>query len=177
MADNPNKYLFSMVAIVAITGLFLIFMGKSETSGTETVLTDDATGMAVGYDTETGQFPQYDEQGNKICSGTVQGDSIVWDYIPGCGGVKSPIKDWALGMPPSVKAYYNNKHVAARLTNSAPGTGRKETADPGVLSIKGGVGETVTGGTDLPTKAPMQEAEIIEVLEAGQMRTSTGTIV
>ena len=168
MADDTNRYLLSMVAVVAITGLFLLFMNGS-------VEGDDAVGLAVGYNPEFGNVPSFDEQGNKICTGRVRGKEVIPDFVKGCGGLHFRIKDWN-NMPPAVKAYYNNKRVAYRQL--AHGNPAYDWPD----NVKGADIRTIKasaemGGSGLPDETPTNEVEIIEVLGREELGRSVSTLV
>ncbi len=168
MADDTNRYLLSMVAVVAITGLFLLFMQGAPGD-------DAATGLAVGYSPEFGNIPAFDEDGNKICTGRVRGNEVIPDYIKGCQGVHMEIKDWS-NMPPAVKAYYNNKRVAYRQIAHGNPAYDWPTGVQGdnIRSVKAG---TDVGGSGLPDETPLNEVEIIEVLGRSELGRSVSTLV
>ncbi len=169
MADDTNKYLLSIVAVVALTGLFLLFMQGAEVPGTEA-----ATGLAVGYSPEFGEIPSFDEQGNKICTGRVRGDKIIPDYINGCQGPHLKIRDWN-NLPPAVKAYYNKKRVAYRLVaHGNPAYDWPEQADGDLRTLKA---DPRIGGSGLPDSPPPNEVEVVEVLGAAQLGRSVSTLV
>lgn len=171
MADDTNRYLLSIVAVVAVTGLFLLFMQGN----TGTADSDSATGLAVGYSPEFGEIPTYDAQGNKICTGRVQASEIIPDYIKGCSGPHMNIRDWAL-LPPAVKAYYNHKRVAYKqVAHGNP-------AYDWPTNVKGADIRTVKaskeqGGSGLPDETPLNEVEIIEVFGTGGQGRSVSTLV
>jgi hypothetical protein len=169
MADDTNKYLLSIVAVVALTGLFLLFMQENNVPGTET-----ATGLAVGYSPEFGEIPTFDENGNKICTGRVRGDKIIPDYIDGCQGSHLKIRDWN-NLPPAVKAYYNKKRVAYRqVAHGNPAYDWPEGSKNTLRTIKADV---KTGGSGLPDKPPANEAEVVEVLGVPELGRSVSTLV
>ena len=172
MTDDTNRYLLSIVAVVAVTGLFLLFMQGSGTGGTGS---DSATGLAVGYSPEFGEIPAYDAQGNKICTGRVDADEIVPDYIKGCSGPHMTIKDWAM-LPPAVKAYYNHKRVAYKqVAHGNPAYDWPTNVQgAGIRTVKASKEQ---GGSGLPDETPFNEVEIIEVFGAGSQGRSVSTLV
>ncbi|MDO8642749.1 MAG: hypothetical protein Q7R76_04145 [Candidatus Woesearchaeota archaeon] len=169
MADDTNRYLLSIVAVVAITGLFLLYGQDTPTSA------DGTTGLAVGYNPALGDGPTFDEEGNKICTGRVNGNEIVPDYIKGCHGTHMRIKDWAM-LPPAVKAYYNHKQVAYKqVAQGNPAYDwPTDVKGAGIRTVKA---SKETGGSGLPDQTTTNEVEIVEVFGAAGQGRSVSTLV